>query len=68
MKRLTNMIWKIFGSDLRVEEALEKSTGYNISPNVILPIPANSDIPLEVKTDWEPSQQMSCYFSKKHQE
>jgi hypothetical protein len=41
------MFWKLFGSDRRVEEALEQSVGYDISPNEIsagvLQMPANSD-------------------------
>ena len=41
------MLWKLFGSDQRVQEALEQSIGYDISPNIIprLP-PANSDAPV----------------------
>lgn len=40
------MLWKLFGSEQRVQEALDQSIGYDISPNVIprLP-PARSDAP-----------------------
>jgi hypothetical protein len=40
------MLWKLFGSEQRVQQALDQSIGYDISPNVIprLP-PANSDAP-----------------------
>jgi len=29
------MIWKLFSSERKVQEALEKSTGYDISPNQV---------------------------------
>ena len=58
------MLWKLFGSELRVQEALEKSTGYDISPNVIVQVPANSDIPDGVTTDFNASPRTSRYMSK----
>lgn len=36
------MFWKLFGSERKVQEALEQSIGYDISPKT-LPMPANSD-------------------------
>jgi hypothetical protein len=38
------MFWKLFGSERRVQEALEQSVGYDISPNV-LRFPANVETP-----------------------
>lgn len=41
------MLWKLFGSERRVQEALEQSIGYDISPNIIPQLaPANSDAPM----------------------
>jgi hypothetical protein len=36
------MFWKWFGSDRKVMEALEQSTGYDLSPTIIQ-APANTD-------------------------
>ena len=62
------MLWKFFGSELRVQEALEKSIGFNISPNVIINLPVNSDIPARVTTDCIASPSASRYLSKLPQE
>lgn len=41
------MLWKLFGSEQRVQEALEQSIGYDISPNIIPRLAhANSDAPV----------------------
>jgi hypothetical protein len=40
------MLWKLFGSEQRVQQALDQSIGYDISPNIIPQLaPANSDAP-----------------------
>ena len=39
------MLWKIFGSERRVQEALDQSIGYDISPNILIGTPANNDRP-----------------------
>lgn len=36
------MFWKIFGSERKVQEAVEKSVDYDISPKTIQ-LPANTD-------------------------
>jgi hypothetical protein len=37
------MLWKLFGSEQRVQQALEQSTGYDISPNILTDEPAAKD-------------------------
>ena len=37
------MLWKLFGSERRVEEALAQSIGYDISPNIVT-VPVNDDL------------------------
>lgn len=44
------MIWKLFGSEEKVQQALEQSIGYDISPKVIQ-MPANTDAPKPVAVD-----------------
>lgn len=51
------MFWKFFRSDARVQEALEQSVGYDISPNVLKDgpqaAPAEADQgPLRLWTDY----------------
>jgi hypothetical protein len=41
------MLWKLFGSEQKVQEALEQSIGYDISPAVIK-MPANDAAPKAV--------------------
>src|SRR5579863_5735474 len=43
-KWLIIMFWKLLGSERRVQEALDQSTGYDISPDFVARMPANSDI------------------------
>ena len=52
------MIWKLFGSEQKVQEALDQSIGYDISPTVIQ-MAANSDV--EPKVD-KPSAKPEFYF------
>lgn len=37
------MLWKLFGSKRKVEEALAQSVGYDISPNKVVLTAANTD-------------------------
>lgn len=32
---MNSMFWKLFGSEERVQQALEQSVGYDISPNIL---------------------------------
>jgi hypothetical protein len=36
------MFWNLFSSERRVQEALDQSVGYDISPNVIKPEPVRA--------------------------
>jgi hypothetical protein len=37
------MFWKLFSSERRVQEALDQSVGYDISPNVIKAEPVRAE-------------------------
>ena len=64
LRSIKVMLWKLFGSELRVQEALEKSTGYDISPNVIVQISVNSDTPDGAMTDFNAGPRTSRYLRK----
>lgn len=49
------MFWKLFGSERRVQEALEQSVGYDISPN-ILRFPANVEAPQDDRAQSQPQR------------
>lgn len=70
------MLWKLFGSERRVQEALEQSVGYDISPNILRAAPANNDRPaaeqpaLDLWRDYaivvpEPAQEMNAKRARK---
>ena len=47
------MFWRWFGSDRKVMEALEQSTGYDMSPKIIQ-APANMDEPPKMDANGKP--------------
>lgn len=55
------MLWKLFGSERAVQEALEQSVGYDISPNVIAPHAASPV--LQMPANLDQPQQSSFYFT-----
>lgn len=54
------MIWKLFGSEQRVQEALDQSVGYDISPKFVQ-TPANETKPQASVVD-KPATKPEFYF------